>query len=125
MHTIIPDSLHCKSDASHVPDHLVVMYTFSFSMPPEIDIAFKEPTTTAENRVVADVIKVVFQVIDAVQSTVAIPAGKGRNHFAGERVNEAQNTCKSDEIPERPRESRIRTTVIDPVKIPNGVEVLR
>lgn len=70
------------------------MEGLSFSMPLQVDITSKEPTTTAENWVTADVIKVVFQVIDAAQSTVAISAGKGRNHLAGEWVNETQNTCR-------------------------------
>jgi len=61
-------------------------------MPIEINLAFEEPATAAENRVVADVTQVISQVVDTVQSTVAIPAGKGRNHLAGEWMDEARNT---------------------------------
>jgi hypothetical protein len=33
MRTIIPGNLHYQSNASHVPDQLVVMERFAFSMP--------------------------------------------------------------------------------------------
>lgn len=61
-------------------------------MPIEINLAFEEPATATENRVVADVTQVISQVVDTVQSTVAVPAGKGRNHLAGEWMDEARNT---------------------------------
>jgi len=75
-----------------MPDHFVVVNGLRISMPIEINLTFEEPATTAENRVVADVTQVVSQVVDAVQSTVAIPAGKSRNHLAGEWMDEARNT---------------------------------
>ena len=68
------------------------MEEFSLSMPFYVGIALEEPAATAENRVIANVTQVVSQVIDAVESVVAIPAGKGRNHFAGEWVCHACNS---------------------------------
>ena len=60
-------------------------------MPFEIDFAFKEPATTAENCVVADVTEVVSQVIHAVQTAVTIPASEICDHLAGEWMGEASN----------------------------------
>jgi len=39
----------------NIPGHFVVMNEFRGPMPLHIDFAFEEPTTTAENCVVADV----------------------------------------------------------------------
>ena len=75
----------------YIPDCFVIVGEFSLSMPFYVGIALKELAATAENRVIANVTQVVSQVIDAVQSGVAIPAGKGRNHFAGEWVRHARN----------------------------------
>jgi len=68
------------------------MNEFRGSVPLQIDFAFKEPATAAENRVVADVTQVVSQVIHAVQLAVAIPASEVRDHLAGEWVGEARNS---------------------------------
>ena len=74
-----------------IPNNLVGVKVFGLPMPVEIDFAFEELTATTENRVIADMSQVVSQVIDAIQSVVAVPTGEGRNHFAGEWVVEARN----------------------------------
>jgi len=66
-----------------------MMIPLRFLMLLQVNLAFEEPTAAAENRVVADVAQMISQVIDTVQSAVAIPAGKGRYHPAGERVAKA------------------------------------
>lgn len=75
-----------SGETSSISDYLVSMEGFSLPMLFYVGVALKEPAATAENRVIANVTQVVSQVIDTVQSVVAIPAGKGRNHFAGEWV---------------------------------------
>jgi len=112
------------SEASRIPGHFVVMKGFRCLMLLQISPALEEPTTTAVNRVVADVIQVVSQVIDAVQSSVAISAGKGRNHFTGEWMDEARNAWLIGiemRIENDICELSIRTGVIDPVEIPTVI----
>ena len=67
------------------------MIEFRVSVLLQVAVAFKEPTATTENRVVADIIQMVSQVVHAIQLVVAIPASKARNHFAGEWVGEVRN----------------------------------
>lgn len=75
-------------NVSGIPDSLIVVRIFHRSMLVCISFKSEELAATAENRVIADVVQVVSQVIDAVQSFVAIAAGKGRNHLAGKWVAE-------------------------------------
>ena len=67
------------------------MIEFRVSVLLQVAVAFKEPTATTENRVIADIIQMVSQVVHAIQLVVAIPASKARNHFAGEWVGEVRN----------------------------------
>ena len=110
------------SETSHVPNRFVVMNGLHFLMLLYVNFAFEESATTAKNRVVLDVTEVVSQIIDTVQSTVAIPAGEVRDHLAGERVAEARNTWLAVRTRKDRSESSIRTRVIDPVEIPTFVE---
>jgi len=113
-----------NSKASPIPGHFVVMKGFRCLVPLQISSAFEEPATTAVNWVVTDVTQVVSQIVDAVHPSVAVPAGKGRNHFTGEWMDEARNAWLIGiemRIVNEICELSIRTGVIDPVEIPTVV----